>query len=70
MWGEKIQMLKPFLSPLEPTKRHQDIKSNRIENTVGSWLLEDLRFIHWRDGTKTTPLCCYGIPGAGKTIIR
>ena len=66
---EKIQMLGHFLSPLEPTKRHQDFRSIRIGNTAGTWLLEDLRFIHWRDGTKTTPLCCYGVPGAGKTVI-
>ena len=58
-----------ILSPLEPTKRHQDIRSIRIKNTACTWLLKDPRFIHWRDGNKTTPLCRCGIPGAGKTII-
>ena len=31
----------------------------RFENT-GQWLLNDLRFINWRDGAKSSLLWCHG----------
>ncbi|KAF8432861.1 hypothetical protein BGX38DRAFT_226934 [Terfezia claveryi] len=61
-----------LLSPLEPLKRHADVKSIRLENS-GTWLLELECFRKWRDiGTTDGSghiLCCYGMPGAGKTMI-
>ena len=58
-----------MLTPLEPLKRHQDVKSLRAENT-GTWLLKLERFCKWRDDTaKENVFCCYGIPGAGKTVL-
>jgi len=63
-----------MLSPLEPQKRHQDVRATRLENTC-TWLLEDERYRHWWGIDSTAPdndrvLCCYGIPGAGKTVMR
>lgn len=60
-----------WLSPLEPMKRHTDIQNTRLDNT-GNWLLQHNRFEAWRDGRETGNriLCCYGMPGAGKTVMR
>jgi len=72
---KKILQLLDLLSPLEPQKRHQDVRSTRLKNT-GTWLLQHHRFQKWleSDGTGETHsdriLCCYGLPGAGKTVMR
>ncbi|KAF8421789.1 hypothetical protein EV426DRAFT_188790 [Tirmania nivea] len=70
--AEDEQLLQ-LLSPLEPLKRHADVRSIRLENT-GTWLLELEYFRKWCDVQSTNGseriLCCYGIPGAGKTLIR
>ena len=62
-----------MLSTLEPLKRHQDIKFPRSKNS-GTWLLELESFSKWRDSQTIEEngrvFCCYGIPGAGKTVIR
>jgi len=70
---ERIQKFLDMLSPLEPQKRHQDVRATRLDNTC-TWLLEDERYRRWW-GSSTAlgydrVLCCYGIPGAGKTVIR
>ena len=60
------------LTPLEPLKRHQDVRLPRTENT-GKWLLTLEPFYKWRDSNTMEEndyvFCCYGIPGAGKTVI-
>ena len=64
-----------FLSPLQPLKRHLDIRSSRVEDT-GSWILEAKQFQRWQSGadqlddTSNRVLCCYGDPGTGKTFLR
>ena len=70
---EQILLL---LSPLEPLKRHADIRSARLENT-GTWMLELESFRSWCYGNSTSSsdtnnriLACYGIKGAGKTFTR
>jgi len=67
------EQLLQLLSPLKPLKRHADVRSIRLENT-GTWLLELECFRKWcdikaTDGSERIS-CCYGIPGAGKTLIR
>jgi len=60
------------LSPLEPQKRHQDVRQKRLEST-GGWLLEMAEFRTWRDcddQDHNSVLVCYGIAGSGKTVIR
>ncbi|RPB18347.1 hypothetical protein L211DRAFT_763531, partial [Terfezia boudieri ATCC MYA-4762] len=61
-----------MLTPLEPLKRHQDVKMPRTKNAA-AWLLGLESFRKWRDSNITEEgghvFCCYGIPGAGKTVI-
>ena len=68
----KILELLKILTPLEPLKRHQDVKLPRAEHT-GIWLLNLECFCQWRDSNtmeeNESVLCCYGIPGAGKTVL-
>jgi hypothetical protein len=62
-----------WLSPLEPQQRHSDIATQRLPDT-GEWFLQLDKFRNWCDsqitGDSGTVLTCYGIPGAGKTMIR
>ena len=74
---DKAYELLKMLSPLEPRKRHDDIRSTRVEQT-GTWLLQLRSFCNWSNNTGTRDLvqqidpvfCCYGMPGAGKTVLR
>ena len=70
---DRMQRLVELLSPLQSLKRHQDVRSKRLDGT-GDWLLQHDRFCLWRDsasnvGSNST-LFCYGMPGSGKTILR
>ena len=67
---DRILELLTMLTPLEPLKRHQDVKLPRTENT-GTWLLRLEAFCEWRDSNTIhgRVFCCYGIPGAGKTVL-
>ena len=63
-----------WLSPLDPTSRHQGIQDRRVEN-IGGWLLQTEEFRSWHAGSgedesDDTVLFCYGDPGVGKTYIR
>ncbi|RPB22615.1 hypothetical protein L211DRAFT_764114, partial [Terfezia boudieri ATCC MYA-4762] len=61
-----------MLTPLEPLKKHQDVKMPRTKNAA-AWLLGLESFRKWRDSNIIEEgghvFCCYGIPGAGKTVI-
>ena len=61
-----------WLSPLEPQKRHQGVRTDRL-NGVGNWVLETSEFRKWRDAEYSTVgqvLFCHGNPGVGKTYVR
>jgi hypothetical protein len=63
-----------WISPLKPHKRHHDIKAKRLKGT-GSWFLETPEFERWCNGDSTvggfSPLfACYGISGAGKSVMK
>ena len=61
-----------WLSPLEPQKRHHDIRSHRLHG-VGNGVLEAAEFRKWhdaQDGCLAPVLFCSGYPGVGKTYIR
>ena len=63
-----------WLSPLEPQRRHCDIRTSRIDG-VGNWLLETKKYRNWVRGIRGSKpdgsaLFCYGGPGVGKTYIR
>lgn len=70
---DRLQLL-TWLSPLEPSLRHQDIRERRV-NHVGEWLIEAEEFRKWcglsGEGEDCSAvLYCYGHPGVGKTFIR
>jgi hypothetical protein len=58
-----------WISPLEPSKRHQDVRSLRLHDTC-QWMLQHPEFLDWSSDTPTNrTLCCFGNPGVGKTIV-
>jgi len=68
---ENTEMMR-WLSPLDPRRRHQDVRTSRLDG-VGSWFLETGEFRVWRGGDggsdKAVLFCC-GNPGVGKTFLR
>jgi len=61
-----------WLSPLDPRRRHQDVRTDRLDG-VGNWILETNEFRKWRGkegGVEKSVLFCYGDPGVGKTYLR
>ncbi|KAJ7278161.1 ankyrin repeat domain-containing protein [Mycena rebaudengoi] len=56
-----------WMSPLNFFLRHDDISRARQAGT-GVWLLKDTQFEDWTTTTGST-LWCYGMPGAGKTVL-
>ena len=61
-----------WLSPLEPGKRHDSVRTTRFEG-VGGWFLEKSEFREWRGneaGSDKNVLFCSGNPGVGKTYLR
>ncbi|KAI5816856.1 hypothetical protein BZA77DRAFT_343876 [Pyronema omphalodes] len=66
---QEMESLLQWISPLKPQKRHQDIRSKRLQNT-GNWFLDSEIFRNWRDDFHEVNIFgCYGMPGAGKTFI-
>ncbi|KAI5816126.1 hypothetical protein BZA77DRAFT_64167, partial [Pyronema omphalodes] len=70
---DEIRQIRPLISPLEPHKRHHDIRQNRLEGT-GTWFLQESAFQRWRDSESedeniSSILACSGVPGAGKSVI-
>jgi len=64
--------IQAWLSPLEPHRRHQDVRNRRLDG-VGDWVLRRNEFESWRrsqDGSVDSTLLCYGGQGVGKTYIR
>jgi len=60
-----------WLSPLDPRRRHQDVRTDRFDGP-GSWFLETKEFREWRSGeggADKAVLFCYGNPGVGKTFL-
>jgi len=61
-----------WLSPLEPSDRHQGVRNDRLEG-VGDWLLETREWREWRESegrADQAVLFCSGNPGVGKTYLR
>jgi len=69
---EETSRIYEWLSPLEPHKRHQDVRNRRLDG-VGEWVLRRSEFQSWResqDSLANPTLLCYGGQGVGKTYIR
>jgi SpoVK/Ycf46/Vps4 family AAA+-type ATPase len=75
MVEDEFDRILQWISPLGPHKRHEDIKSKRMKG-IGSWFLKRDEFKAWyhadgdSDGNSNRVLACYGIPGAGKSLMR
>ncbi|KAJ7132644.1 ankyrin repeat-containing domain protein [Mycena filopes] len=67
MQAEERSRLIEWLSPINFFLRHADVSQTRQAGT-GKWLLAHPDFQKWESGSAGT-LWCYGIPGAGKTIL-
>jgi len=68
---EEHQILQ-WLSPLEPQRRHQAVRTGRLDS-IGNWILETTQFREWsdrEDGYVEPLLFCCGSPGVVKTYLR
>ena len=69
---EESRRIQEWLSPLEPHKRHRDVRNCRLKG-VGEWVLRRSEFELWcesKDESVDRTLLCYGGQGVGKTYIR
>ena len=69
---EESLRIQEWLSPLEPHKRHRDVRNGRLKG-VGEWVLRRSEFESWckrQDESVNRTLLCYGGQGVGKTYIR
>ena len=65
----EIEEIFSWLSPLDFYKTHQYHSSTAHRKGTCKWLLEDsTTFADWRSNKDST-LWCWGIPGAGKTVL-
>ena len=70
--SDKDKQIMCWLSPMEPNKRHQGVRTDRFDG-IGDWLLETSEFRQWRNGEggdEKAVLFCSGNPGVGKTYLR
>ena len=69
---EESLRIREWLSPLQPHKRHQDVKKSRFDG-VGEWVLRRGEFESWYGSqaeSVNATLLCFGGQGVGKTYIR
>jgi len=70
--SDAYQQIMRWLSPLEPSNRHQGVRTDRFDG-VGDSLLETTEWREWMgsDGrADKAVLFCSGNPGVGKTYLR
>ncbi|KAI5814522.1 hypothetical protein BZA77DRAFT_250054, partial [Pyronema omphalodes] len=70
---DELKEVLQWISPLDPMKRHEDLKSKRFEGT-GAWFLKSPKFVTWCRGAASDEgfnpvLACYGDPGVGKSVM-
>ena len=70
---DRSQLL-TWLSPLEPSLRHCDIRDRRVTD-IGEWFIQTEEFRRWCEfggegEIDKAVLFCYGDPGVGKTFMR
>ena len=68
--AEESLRIQEWLSPLEPDKRHQDVRDSRLGG-VGEWVLGRSEFESWYKGQEVSmnrTLLCYGVKGLARPI--
>jgi hypothetical protein len=65
---DDLHKTKEVLSTYDYRAKHSSIRSLRCNGTC-SWLLDSKAVRAWMQDATSEPFCCYGIPGAGKTIL-
>ena len=66
---EESLRIQEWISPLEPHKKHRDVRNCRLDG-VGEWVLRRCEFESWYKSQGDPTLLCYGGQGVGKTYIR
>lgn len=57
-----------MLSALKYDEKQRKLQKIRYGDT-GSWLLKNNVFTEWLNSEKSSCLCCYGMPGSGKSVL-
>ncbi|KAG4436826.1 hypothetical protein IFR05_007675 [Cadophora sp. M221] len=65
---ERKRRLLSRLSTVGFEYKHQKLKSLRHVGT-GVWLLENAQYNQWYTSGQSSVMCCYGIPGCGKSVL-
>lgn len=66
---KRLDEILNWLSPLDMNRTHQSI-SDRVQPGSGKWFLNSEPYVHWSSSEgEIDPLWCWGIPGAGKTVL-
>ncbi|KAH7348858.1 hypothetical protein BKA65DRAFT_550923 [Rhexocercosporidium sp. MPI-PUGE-AT-0058] len=65
---ERKRKLLTKLSTVGFEYKHQKLKALRHIGT-GIWLLENTQYNQWYTSTQSAVMCCYGIPGCGKSVL-
>ncbi|KAL4865593.1 hypothetical protein BDV12DRAFT_200003 [Aspergillus spectabilis] len=67
--SKQRKVILDWITSPEQEQRHTFVTGSRVKGT-GSWLLENPEFTEWRDHLGTSNvLWCYGLQGAGKTVL-
>lgn len=65
----RVREILEWLSSLNYQTKHVQVVQRRVSDT-GKWLIETSEFRTFiQAGTASKLLWCYGIPGAGKTVL-
>ncbi|PMD40956.1 hypothetical protein L207DRAFT_544209 [Hyaloscypha variabilis F] len=65
---ERRRKLLERLSKVDCKCRHRKLKESRHEGT-GAWFTSSPEFEQWMKASYSSVLCCYGIPGCGKSVL-
>ncbi|KAK2868085.1 hypothetical protein FQN49_003171 [Arthroderma sp. PD_2] len=67
--NKKRQDILDWVSRLDQTQKHDNLRSPRLDGT-GGWLLERPEYKRWRDDVSSSNvLWCHGVQGSGKTVL-
>ncbi|KAE9368038.1 hypothetical protein N431DRAFT_494895 [Stipitochalara longipes BDJ] len=65
---ERRRKLLARLSKVDSKHRHRRLKESRHDGT-GAWFTSSSEYEQWKAASQSSVLCCYGIPGCGKSVL-